>query len=60
LFAGVHFDVNCVKLHSMCLQITQEGNHLCNEVRKKVTAYILQQLDFSWPFNKQVCIEKIR
>lgn len=47
LFAGVHFDVNCIKLHSMCLQITQDGNHLCNEVSKKITAYNIQHLDFS-------------
>jgi hypothetical protein len=39
LFAGICFDVNCVQLHSMCLQITQERIHRCNEVSKKITAY---------------------
>jgi hypothetical protein len=35
LFAGEHFDVNCINFHSMCLQITHEGNPLFNEVSKK-------------------------
>lgn len=38
LFAGEHY-VNCIDFHSMCLQITQEGNPVFNEVSKKITAY---------------------
>jgi hypothetical protein len=42
----------------MCLQITQEGNCLCNEVSTKITPYNITP-GLQLTIQQQVCIEKI-